>query len=111
MVKDYVKLIPQIKENNTWRFDFQNKVIITVYEKSRWHKIKEKIKGKEENIEFELDRYGSFVWQQINGENTIEDIINNIVETFEEDRGLATKRAIMFFEMLSMHKLIYMKNI
>lgn len=110
-MKDYVQLIPQINENNTWRFNYLNKVIITVHDKTRWQKIKEKFKEKQESVEFELDRYGSFVWQQINGENTVQDIVDNIVETFEEDREMATKRAIMFFEMLSMHKLIKMTNV
>lgn len=105
-VKNYIDLIPMINDENTWGFDGANKVIIKVRNKGIVNAFAIKYLNKEPEKEIELDRYGSFVWQQIDGVNTIQDIIDNIVETFEEERALVTKRTVMFFEMLRINKLI-----
>jgi len=105
-VKNYIDLIPMINNENTWEFDEANKVIIKVRNKGIVNAFAIKYLNKEPEKEIELDRYGSFVWQQIDGVNTIQDIIDNIIETFEEERVLATKRTVMFFEMLRINKLI-----
>lgn len=110
-MKDYVNLIPQINDKNSWEFDTMNRVVITVYETGGVDKIKEKMTRKKINCkEYELDRYGSFVWQQIDGNIMISDIIENIIETFKEERELATQRAIMFFDMLRRYGLISFTN-
>ena len=105
-VKNYIDLIPIINSENTWEFDWTNKVIIKVRNKGIVNAFAIKYLNKEPEKEIELDRYGSFVWQQIDGVNTIQDIIDNIVETFEEERVLVTKRTVMFFEMLRTNNLI-----
>lgn len=105
-VKNYIDLIPIINSENTWEFDWTNKVIIKARNKGIVNAFAIKYLNKEPEKEIELDRYGSFVWQQIDGVNTIQDIIDNIVETFEEERVLVTKRTVMFFEMLRINNLI-----
>lgn len=108
---NYVDFIPLINEENTWDFDNSNKIIIKIKNKGIVNSLAVKFLNKPEVCEIELDRYGSFVWQQINGQNTIQDIIEEIIETFEEERILATKRTVMFFEMLRMNSLIKYKKL
>lgn len=104
--RNYVDLIPVKSDDIIWEFDWTNKVIIKIKNKGIINSLAIKYFNKEPEKEIELDRYGGFVWQQIDGINTVQSIIDNIIETFEEDRILATKRAVMFFEMLRVNKLI-----
>ncbi len=107
---NYIDLIPVINEDNSWDFDEANKVIIKIKNKGIMNSLAIRYLNKPENKEIELDRYGSFVWQRIDGCKTIEGIIEDIVETFEEERILATKRTVMFFEMLRVNHLINFKK-
>lgn len=107
---NYVDLVPIINEDNSWKFDECNKVLIVVKNKGFINSLAIKYLGKPENKEIELDRYGSFVWQRIDGIKNIQGIINDIIETFGEERILATKRAVMFFEMLRVNHLILYKK-
>lgn len=107
---NYVDLIPIINEENSWEFDECNRVLIIVKNKGFINSLAIRFFGKPENKEIELDRYGSFVWQRIDGINSIQGIINEIIETFGEERILATKRAVMFFEMLRLNRLIRYKK-
>jgi hypothetical protein len=109
--KNYVDLVPIIDEDNSWEFDKCNRVIIVVKNTGFLNSLAIKYFGKPENKEIELDRYGSFVWQRIDGIKTIQDIIDDVVETFEEERILTTKRTVMFFEMLRINRLIWYKKI
>lgn len=110
MVKDYLLLVPVINDENTWKIDENNIVIITKEKNSIFNKILSN-KNKKEKKEIELDSYGSFVWQKINGKKTILDIVNEIIKEMGEEKETACKRATIFFEMLRVHRLInFIKN-
>lgn len=110
MVKEYLLLVPVINEENTWKTDENNIVIITKEKSSILSKILYCKKTKEKR-EIELDRYGSFVWKKIDGKKTISEIINEIIDEMGEEKETACKRATIFFEMLRVHRLInFIKN-
>lgn len=110
MVRNYFDLVPVINNENTWIINEENIVIIKADNKGLVNKLAIKYLKKPEKKEIELDGYGSFVWQKINGKSTVFDIINAITEELGEEQELATKRAAMFFEMLRLHKLINFVN-
>lgn len=105
MVKDYLLLVPVINDENTWKTDENNIVIITKEKNSIFRKILP-VNNTKEKKEIELDSYGSFVWKKINGKKTISDIIDEIVSEMGEEKETACKRATIFFEMLRVHRLI-----
>ena len=105
MVKDYLFLVPVINNENIWKTDENNIVVITKEKNSIFRKILLRKKTKEKK-EIELDSYGSFVWRKINGEKTISEIIDEIVNEMGGEKETASKRATIFFEMLRVHRLI-----
>lgn len=110
MVKDYLFLVPVINNENTWKTDENNIVVIMKEKNSIFEKIFFKNKTREKK-EIELDSYGSFVWRKINGKKTISEIIDEIVNEMGEEKETASKRATIFFEMLRVHRLIeFIKN-
>lgn len=111
MVRNYFDLVPIINKENTWIINEDNIVVIKADYKGIVNKFAIKYLKKPKIREIELDGYGSFVWQKINGTRTIFDIINAISEELGEEKELAEKRAAMFFEMLRVHRLINFLNV
>ncbi|MBQ3584679.1 MAG: PqqD family protein [Lachnospiraceae bacterium] len=106
MVKNYFDLIPIINMENTWEINEQNVVVIQVQKKGFLNRMAVRFFNRSDKVEIELDGYGSFVWQKINGQKSISEIVEEISKELGEEIELAAKRAAMFFEMLRMHRLI-----
>lgn len=106
MIENYFDLVPVIKSENTWSLNEHNVVIINKKRTGIFGRIAIKIFGKSEDVEIELDFYGSLVWQKINGRKTICDIIDEVIRELGEERELAKKRAMVFFDMLRTNGLI-----
>lgn len=106
MSKEYMDLIPVINEEYSWQLRGSDKVIVNVIHKGFYNSFAVKYLNKSEESEIELDSYGSYVWQKIDGKKKIRDIITEIITDLGEERNLAEKRAALFFEMLRMHRLI-----
>ncbi|MGN0393944.1 MAG: PqqD family protein [Coprococcus sp.] len=53
-----------------------------------------------------LDKYGTTVWKNINGKNTIYDIVRIMQQTFPNDNSNMLKRVITFMTILETNKFI-----
>ena len=49
---------------------------------------------------------GTFIWKNIDGKNTVGDIINNIVSNFDVNRAVASRHANNFIEIILREGLI-----
>ena len=58
----------------------------------------------------ELDEFGSFVWQQIDGQRTIYDICMLIKDRFGEAAEPLFERAVKFFQILRSNSFIVYEN-
>ena len=58
----------------------------------------------------ELDEFGSFVWQQIDGKRTIYDICMLIKEEFAEAAEPLFERAVQFFRILRRNAFVVYEN-
>ncbi|MDW7679046.1 MAG: PqqD family protein [bacterium] len=65
---------------------------------------------KNPDYKVKLDAYGSFVWKQIDGERTIEEIGNNLREQFLEDVEPVYERLGDFIHSLIRFKFIEFEN-
>lgn len=62
------------------------------------------------NYKIKLDRFGSFVWKQCNGKNTVGQIGDLLKEKFQDDIDPVYDRLAVFIQSLASHKLIKYKN-
>jgi hypothetical protein len=62
------------------------------------------------NYKIKLDRFGSFVWKQCNGENTVGQIGELLKEKFQGEIEAVYDRLTVFIQSLSSHKFIKYKN-
>jgi len=55
---------------------------------------------------FTLKDTGAFIWEQINGKNSVEDILNLLLDEFEINSDTAIKDIFRFLEELEEKKMI-----
>lgn len=58
------------------------------------------------NSVYTLNETGAFIWEQINGERTIEEIINLLVNEYDIDRKAAETDTFAFVENLNRYLII-----
>jgi hypothetical protein len=63
------------------------------------------------NYKIKLDRFGSFVWKQCNGKNTVGQIGNLLKEKFQDDIEPVYDRLAVFIQSLASHKFIKYINL
>ena len=61
------------------------------------------------NFKIKLDQFGSFVWKQCNGNNTVAQIANLLKEKFQDEIELVHDRLALFIQSLAKHEFIAFK--
>lgn len=107
---NYLDLIPVINEKYLWELTKENFVVIYMDNKGIFNKVAQKILDKPKTSEVELDGYGSYVWQKIDGLKSIYDIAQDIIKDYGDENDMAIKRIVMFFQMLRVHHLVTLKK-
>ncbi len=91
----------------------ENDGIITVdmYHKGFYARIAQKLFHRPAVSHIKLDTYGSFVWKNINGENSVDDIAHIIKEKFGRDIEPLYNRLVGYMRILHNNKFICYKEI
>jgi hypothetical protein len=58
------------------------------------------------NSVYTLNETGAFIWEHINGQNCIEDIINEMMTEYDVDYGTASKDVFSFIDDMSKYLII-----
>lgn len=106
MKKGVKQLIPAIKKNVTWEKNDDGIIIATIWHNNWLEKILQKIIGFPEKFDVDLDEFGSFVWENIDGKKNIFELVNIAQEKFGNEKEQVYKRALIFFKQLLNNKLI-----
>ena len=103
--KDFFQLIPvrqfdwQIEENS------QRVIVLRPKYISKWAKKIMKPFSRESYFKIKLDTIGSQVWQACDGQNTVEQIFNQLKQAFPDESNLK-ERFTLFLKQLSREKFI-----
>lgn len=65
---------------------------------------------KKPNFKIKLDQFGSFVWKQCDGINTVEQIANLLKAKFQDEIDPVHDRLALFLQSLARHQFIAYKN-
>lgn len=84
------------------RYEVRDGIVFVIKENNAWiqrtlRKIKYKIP---ETSEMELDEYGSFIFQQIDGQRTVREIGERLGETYEEANQQLYDRLLLYLNHL-----------
>lgn len=65
---------------------------------------------KKPNFKIKLDQFGSFVWKQCNGKNTVAQIANLLKQNFQDEIDPVYDRLAIFIQSLARYRFIEYKN-
>lgn len=91
----------------------ENKLVTVIIPKFK-NKIVLKLvstKLKSDNFKIKLDKYGSAVWQNINGKNRVEQIIKNLEKIFGQEFEESVERTTKFIHQLYSQGFISFKEL
>ena len=108
--ENYLDYIP--KHNSLYLFckKENNRIEVTVHNKGLINRVAQIIFRRPKYSKIELDDFGSFVWEQIDGERTIFEICALIKEQFGEEAEPLYERATTFFQILRRNSFIVYMN-
>lgn len=108
--ENYLDYIPVKNSEFIWKYDENNIIIIEMTNKGIYDKIAQKMFKAPKKSEISLDEYGSFIWEFIDGKNTIFDISQEISKKFGKNAEPLFNRIVKFFQILLDNKFITFKN-
>lgn len=104
--QNLLDMIPHVNKSVTWSINNDKNVEVVIKNTGVYNRIAQKIVKKPIISYIELDKIGSFIWVNINGERSIYDISQMIKEQFEEQVEPLYERLVVYFQMLKNQKFI-----
>lgn len=89
-----------------WSVGDDGIVVIDVEHRGIHHKIAQKFFHKPRTSHISLDKYGSKLWESIDGSKTVYDILNIMSDAFPDEKSDMLNRVIAFMATLQNNKFI-----
>lgn len=107
--ENYLDFIPVRNPNFEFRTNDTGIVTVLVEWTGFYHRIAQRFFHRPRVSEINLDEYGSFIWQQIDGEKNVFAISQAFQSHFDNPQNGMT-RLIQFLEIMRDHHLIFWKG-
>ena len=98
--ENYLDRIPNRASHLTWSENEDGLVTLNIENKGFFNRIAQKVFKRPKISHVHLDKYGSFVWLQIDGQKTIFDIGADVDSHFGEKSHPLYERLAKFFQIL-----------
>ena len=108
--ENYLTFIPMRIDTFSWEADDTELVTIYVKNNGVLQRITQKLLGKPKVSQIHLEKYGSFIWQQIDGSRSVLDIAELADRQFGEDIHPLYERICSYFKTLENSGFIKMKT-
>lgn len=110
-VKNYLDSIPERSGQMPWRIRGDGMVEIDMENKGFYHTIAQKFWKKPRVSHIALEKYGTAVWKNIDGQNTIYDIVRIMEAKFPDEKDGMLDRVVKYMGTLQRSKFITMKEL
>lgn len=107
---NYLDLIPEKSEKLRWHRDLKERVVLEVENTGLMNTIAQKLFNKPRFTKVHLDANGSFIWSQIDGEKTVEDIAQLVKKEFGEAAEPLYPRIVKYFQIVESYHFIKFVN-
>ena len=107
---NYFESVPVRNETRPWRLKDDGMVEIDMENKGFYHSIAQKFFNKPRISHISLDKYGSVVWQSIDGKNNVMDIIRIMESTFPKEKDRMMDRVVTYMATLQSNSFISIKG-
>lgn len=106
--KNYLDYIPRI--NQKWKETGKGNIELAIENKGLCNRLTQKLLCKPLKSYISLDKYGSFVWKNINGKNTVYDIGQQLQKKYKDAGVELYERLTKFIGILEMNRYIIITN-
>lgn len=107
---NYLNYIPTKVDTFSWDKDDSGIVTIYIENKKIFQRITQKLLGKPKVSQIHLERYGSFIWQQIDGSRSVMDIAELADKEFGEEIHPLYERIASYFDILERSGFVHMQS-
>ncbi len=107
---NYMESVPVRKADRPWRLKEDGMVEVDMENKGFYHWIAQKFFQKPRVSHIALDRYGSVVWQNIDGKNTVFDIVRIMEQTFPKEKERMLDRVVTFMAVLQNNRFVRLEK-
>lgn len=104
--EDVSQFVPIKNEDFPYSMNEDELAVIIMKHRGIFDRIVQKVFKRPKYSYIQLDKLGTFVWDQINGENTIGDIAAKVSDNFGSEANPVYVRLIKFFYILQHNKFI-----
>lgn len=108
--KNYLEMIPVRNKDYLWNIDGKGCVVVDMPHKSFYDKIAQKLFHTPSVSHITLDRFGSFIWMQIDGNRDLIEIGSLVKQKYGEKAEPLYERLARYFDILKNNHFITMKN-
>lgn len=97
---NYLDLIPEKDKNLEWYVDEKDLVVLKVENKGFYNRIAQRFFHRPKYMNVHLDTQGSYIWPQIDGKKTVEELAKLQKERFGEEAEPLYERIIKYLQIL-----------
>ncbi|MGN0327221.1 MAG: PqqD family protein [Lachnospiraceae bacterium] len=106
--KNFMDSIPMHSKTLAWHVKEDGMVEIDVENKGFYHSIAQKFFHKPRVSHISLEKYGTVVWNSMNGKNTVYDIVKIMEQEFPEEKDRMLDRVVTYMAVLQRNQFINM---
>ena len=106
---NYLDYVPRKNELNFYYTNDSGKGVIKVANIGFYNRLAQMFFRKPKYSFIELEEYGTFIWDFIDGNNTIYDIALKVKEKFGEEAEPLFERISQYFRIMADNKLIFIE--
>lgn len=102
---NYLDFMPMIAEGIV-AWEEEERIVVRISHKGMLHWISNRLYRTPKESNISLDQYGSYVWKQMNGKNSIYDIAMAMKQEFGAEAEPLYERLVSFISLLEQNKFI-----
>ena len=109
--ENYLDKIPMKSPNIQYHVNEEKHIIIMEKHENIYDRLCQHLLKKPKETKIELDVYGSYVWERINGQKNIYEIGKEVSQNFGTEIEPLYERMALFIRNLEIHGLVFLKKI
>lgn len=108
--ENYLESIPVRRDDRPWRVIEDGTVEVDMENKGFYHSIAQKFFKKPRVSHISLGEYGSVIWQNIDGKNSVMQLVKIMERAFPDEKDRMMDRVVTYMATLQRNHFITMKG-
>ena len=104
--KNYLDFVPKKNPAFCWELDDDGRVVILIENRGIYNRIAQKLLKKPRVSRITLEKFGSFIWRQIDGTRSVYEISGLVSEEFGEEAEPLIERLVKYLRILQNNRFI-----